>query len=122
MPLLFFVNIPAKVNFVNAFEDILEINMLKLGDFVLTDFLKESTDSSSKRLVLFMAATAMSIGVIILTIASFYTTVADTLMWALTIPLSTMAGVSYASVEKDRLKLAQIKAGSTTAPTDDTGK
>lgn len=82
--------------------------MFKLGDFVLSDFLKESTDSSSKRLVLFMSATAMSLGVLILTIASFYTTVADSLMWALTIPLSTMAGVSYASVEKERLKLAQM--------------
>ena len=87
--------------------------MIKIGDFVLTDFLKESSDSSSKRLVLFMAASAMSLGVVVLTIASFYTTVADSLMWALTIPLSGMAGVSYASVEKERLKLAQIKASQT---------
>lgn len=84
--------------------------MIRIGDFILTDFLKESTDSSSKRLVLLMAASAMSLGVIILTIASFYTSVADSLMWALTIPLCTMAGVSYTSVEKERLKLAQMKS------------
>jgi len=98
--------------------------MFKLGDFVLSDFLKESSDSSSKRLVLFMSATAMSLGVLILTVASFYTTVADSLMWALTIPLSTMAGVSYASVEKERLKLAQMKENKKTdgeTTTDDTG-
>lgn len=83
--------------------------MIKLGDFVLTDFLKESTDSSSKRLVLFMAATAMSIGIIVLTIATFYTPVAAELMWALTIPLSGMAGLSYASVERARLQANQTK-------------
>ena len=94
--------------------------MFKLGDFVLSDFLKESTDSPSNRLVLFMSATAMSLGVLILTIASFYTTVADSLMWALTIPLSTMAGVSYASVEKERLKLAQMKAQLENPPAADT--
>lgn len=83
--------------------------MIKLGDFVLTDFLKESTDSSSKRLVLFMAATAMAIGIIILTIATFYTAVPAELMWALTIPLSGMAGLSYASVERARLQANQTK-------------
>lgn len=83
--------------------------MIKLGDFVLTDFLKESSDSSSKRLVLFMAAIAMSIGIIVLTIATFYTPVAAELMWALTIPLSGMAGLSYASVERARLQANQTK-------------
>lgn len=83
--------------------------MVKLGNFVLTDFLKESTDSSSKRLVLFMAATAMAIGIIVLTIATFYTPVAAELMWALTIPLSGMAGLSYASVERARLQANQTK-------------
>lgn len=83
--------------------------MVKLGNFVLTDFLKESTDSSSKRLVLFMAATAMAISIILLTIASFYTVVPAELMWALTIPLSGMAGLSYASVERARLQKNQTK-------------
>lgn len=83
--------------------------MIKLGDFVLTDFLKESSDSSAKRLVLFMAAIAMSIGIIVLTIATFYTPVAAELMWALTIPLSGMAGLSYASVERARLQANQTK-------------
>lgn len=56
-----------------------------------------------------MAATAMSIGIIVLTIATFYTPVAAELMWALTIPLSGMAGLSYASVERVRLQANQTK-------------
>lgn len=96
--------------------------MIKLGDFVLTDFLKEGNDSSSKRLVLFMAAIALSLGVVILTIASFYTTIPAELMWALTIPLSGMAGLSYTAVEKERIKLqqtkAQLAAAETQAPAD----
>lgn len=84
--------------------------MIKFGDFVLADFLKEGNDSSSKRLVLFMAGVALSLGVIILTVASFYTTIPEGLMWALTIPLSGMAGLSYSTVETARLKLAQSKA------------
>ncbi len=83
--------------------------MIKIGDFVLSDFLKETTDSSSKRLVLFMAASSMALGIIVLTIATFFTTVPADLMWALTIPLSGMAGLSYATVERARLQLAQTK-------------
>lgn len=94
--------------------------MIKLGDFVLTDFLEESSDSSSKRLVLFMAATAMAIGIIILTIASFYMVVPAELMWALTIPLSGMAGLSYASVERARLQANQTKINlANQTPSDD---
>lgn len=83
--------------------------MIKIGDFILTDFLKESTDSSSKRLVLVLAAVAMAIGIIILTIASFFIPVPAELMWALTIPLSGMAGLSYSAVEAMRIKTGQSK-------------
>lgn len=84
--------------------------MLKMGDFVLADFVKESTDSSSKRLILVLSGVSMALGVIILCIASFFTTINAELLWALTIPLSGMAGYSYSSVEKEKIKLAQTKA------------
>ncbi len=83
--------------------------MFKLGDFILSDFLKESSDSSSKRLVLFLAAFSMSLGIILLTIASFFIPIPPELMWALTIPLSGMAGLSYSTVEAMRIKNTKNK-------------
>lgn len=77
------------------------------------DFLKESTDSSSKRLVLVMAGVTMSIAILVLVYVAYANgkDVSNEL-WALTIPLSTMAGVSYAAVERMRLAkkdLASVK-------------
>ncbi len=83
--------------------------MIKIGDFILSDFLKESTDSSSKRLVLFIAAFSMALGIILLTIASFFIPIPPELMWALTIPLSGMAGLSYSTVESMRIKNSKDK-------------
>lgn len=68
------------------------------------DFFKESTDASSKRLVLIVAGLTMSLAILILVGLSYYNTRDfSNELWALTIPLSGLAGVSYAAVERMRL-------------------
>lgn len=68
------------------------------------DFFKESTDASSKRLVLIVAGLTMSLAILILVGISYYNARDfSNELWALTIPLSGLAGVSYAAVERMRL-------------------
>lgn len=68
------------------------------------DFFKESTDASSKRLVLIVSGITMSIGILLLIgISYFNNRDFSNELWALTIPLSGLAGVSYAAVERMRL-------------------
>jgi hypothetical protein len=82
---------------------------MKLLGLNLGNFFKESTDESAKRLVLIMAGISLSISVIVYVISGFYVPINSEILWALTIPLSAMAGVSYASVEKERLRLQNAK-------------
>lgn len=57
---------------------------------------KSESHSSSKRLVLVMAGFSLSVSVIILTIAAaFFGVDVEMVMWAVTTPLSGMAGASY---------------------------
>lgn len=57
---------------------------------------KSETNASSKRLVLVMAGFSLSLSVIILTIAAaFFGVNVEMLMWAVTTPLSGLAGASY---------------------------
>lgn len=80
--------------------------------FKFMDFLKESTDASSKRLVLVLAGVALSIATLIFCYVAYATgkDVSNEL-WAITIPLSALAGVSYTAVE--RMRLASKKNSNT---------
>lgn len=70
----------------------------------LMDFLKESTDASSKRLVLVLSGITMCIALLCVVYIS-YSSGRDMSneLWALTIPLCTLAGVSYTAVERMRI-------------------
>lgn len=81
---------------------------MKLLGLNLGNFFKESTDESSKRLVLVLAGVSLSLSIIIYIVSGFYVPINSEILWALTIPLSAMAGVSYASVEKERLRLKKL--------------
>ncbi len=84
---------------------------MKLLGLNLGNFFKESTDESAKRLVLIIAGISLSLSVLIYTITGIYVPINSEILWALTIPLSAMAGVSYASVEKERLRLKSLTEG-----------
>jgi len=64
----------------------------------------ESGVPSSKRLVLVTSTMFMGIGMTILTIAACIGRDVADAIWAFTIPLSGMAGVTFSSVEIARLR------------------
>lgn len=65
--------------------------------------------ASSKRIVMLIGASSMSIAVIILSVASLFNKDVAAALWAVTIPLAGLGGYSYVNG-----KLAEAKNGSIT--------